>query len=150
MKNFEKFETEIMRIVREGHNIAIQNGFPVRCENIFCIKCDFNGIGGQCRDKRREWMESEYKEHPKLNKFEKALCESLQKGWFARDKADNFWYLYDHKPKKDKDVWRSIGKTITQQIRMVDASPKIKFDFIKWEDEEPWSVAELLKLEVEE
>ena len=149
MKNFEKFETEIMEIASCGSSVAVVKGVPQHCNKTDCKDCDFHGCK-KCMHRRYQWFYEEYKERPKLNKYERALCEALQKGWIARDKADDFWYLYDNKPKKYEYVWKSIGRTITQQIRMVSASPEIKFDFIKWEDEEPWSIEDLLKLEVEE
>ena len=148
MKNFEKFEKEIMEIVNSNHCVAVVNGKPKSCHKVNCKNCDINGTGN-CTIRRYHWFCAEYIEKLKLNKYERALCEALQKGWIARDKTDGFWYLYDNKPKKYEYVWRSIGRTITQQIRMASASPEIKFDFIKWEDEEPWSIEDLLKLEVE-
>ena len=150
MKNFEKFETEIMRIVREGHNIAIQNRFPVRCEDILCVKCDCFGTGERCIDKRREWMESEYKERPKLTKQERKFCELFEGKdvWFATDSDDRntMPIVYTSKPVKGIRSW-SGGYIKSKSLRQfIDA----KFDFIKWEDKEPWNIEDLLKLEVKE
>lgn len=151
MKNFEKFEKEIMRIVREGHNIAIQNGFPVRCENISCVKCDCYGTGEQCRDKRREWMESEYKERPKLTKKERKFLELLEGKdiWMVRNKIGTL-YIYTIRPVKGCDDWSASGYACTVRYYGIFDVLEIEFKFIQWEDEEPWSVEELLKLEVEE
>lgn len=150
MKNFEKFETEIMRIVREGHNIAIQNGFPVRCENISCVKCDCYGTGEQCRDKRREWMESEYKERPKLTKKERKFLELLEGKdiWMVRNKIGTL-YIYTIRPVKGCDDWSASGYVCTVRYYGIFDVLEIEFKFIQWEDEEPWDIEELLKLEVE-
>lgn len=150
MKNFEKFETEIMEIVREGYNIAIQNGLPIRCQDILCVKCDCHGTGRTCKDEKRKWMESEYKERPKLTKQERKFCELFEGKdiWFATDKdsISKIPVVYTEKPVKNAFAW-SGDNIITQNFRLfIDA----KFDFIKWEDEEPWSIEDLLKLEVEE
>ena len=148
MKNFEKFEKEIMEIVREGYNIAIQNGLPIRCQDILCAECDCHGTGRTCKDEKRKWMESEYKERPKLTKQERKFCELFEGKdvWFATDKDCQSCIVYTEKPIKRDFQW--TGHHIqTINIRdFIDA----KFDFIKWEDEEPWHISELLKLEVKE
>lgn len=146
MKNFEKFEKEIMEIVKKGYNIAIQNGLPIRCEDIRCVKCDCSGTE-KCREEKQKWMECEYKERPKLTKQERKFCELFEGKdvWFAMDKDCQFCIVYTEKPIKRDFQW--TGHHI-QTINLRDFIGA-KFDFIKWEDEEPWSIEELLKLKVE-
>ena len=79
----------------------------------------------------------ERKEEPKLTEDEKAILRNVPKyyKWIARDK-NGCLYAYASKPKKGIIMWES------------DGLPMIPFDhlfnFIQWEDEEPYSIEELL------
>ena len=79
----------------------------------------------------------ERKEKPQLTEDEKVILRNLPKHyeWIARD-IDGCLYVYASKPKKGITMWES------------DGLPMITFDhlfeFIKWEDDEPYSIEELL------
>ena len=79
----------------------------------------------------------ERKETPKLTEDEKVILRNVPKQykWIARD-IDGCLYVYESKPKKGITMWES------------DGLPMIPFDhlfqFIQWEDEEPYSIEELL------
>ena len=78
------------------------------------------------------------KEKPKLTEDEKTILRNLPKHykWIARD-IDGHLYIYASKPKKGLTIWVDTGL------------PMIPFDhlfrFIKWEDDEPYSIEELLE-----
>ena len=80
----------------------------------------------------------ERKEKPQLTEDEKVILRNLPKKytWIARD-IDGYLYVYASKPKKGITMWVDTGL------------PMITFDhlfqFIKWEDDEPYSIEELLK-----
>jgi len=80
---------------------------------------------------------------PKLTEAEKIILENLPKEhkWIARDKNGKI-YTYTNKPKKIEIVWSDNvdceGITIFNHL----------FQFIKWEDEEPYNIEELLKGEL--
>ena len=84
----------------------------------------------------------ERKETPKLTEDEKVILRNLPKDykWITRDK--NGWiYLFTHKPikiiKNTLSEWDGLGFT-----KLI--FPHL-FQFIKWEDEEPYSIEELLE-----
>ena len=80
----------------------------------------------------------ERKETPKLNEDEKAILKVLlneKYKWIARDKND-WLYVYASKPKKGITIWENTGSPMMPFIHL--------FNFIKWEDEEPYSIEELL------
>lgn len=82
----------------------------------------------------------ERKEKPKLNEDEKAILRNLPKKykWIARDSND-FIYIFREKPCKHNDIIWSDGYKFT-------FLPFDKlFQFIKWEDEEPCSIEDLLE-----
>ena len=80
----------------------------------------------------------ERKEAPKLAEDEKAILRNVPKEykWIARG-IDGHLYIYENKPKKGLTIWVDTGL------------PMVSFDhlfrFIKWEDEEPYSIEDLLK-----
>lgn len=147
MKNFEKFEKEIMRIASCGSSVAVVKGVPQHCNKTDCKDCDFHGCRN-CIHRRYQWFYEEYKERPKLTKQERKFLELFEGKdvWFATNNNNSIPIIYTEKPVKGINGWNGES-IITQMFRMfIDA----KFDFIKWENKEPWSIEELLALEVEE
>lgn len=90
------------------------------------------------------YLAQEHIEPPKLTKRERAFCETVQAGWIARDEVGKL-HLFDlvSEPYKQNRTWlkRSVS---CNHIRLNSD----EFAFVKWEDEKPWSVEDLLKLEV--
>lgn len=81
----------------------------------------------------------ERKEKPKLNEDEKAILKVLlneKYKWIARDKND-WLYVYASKPKKGITIWENTGSPMMPFVHL--------FNFIKWEDEEPYLIEDLLK-----
>lgn len=66
MKNREKYAKEIMDIACAGHSIAFdtESNKLTNCRDINCTRCAFSTLSsmGGCRDRIKEWSESEYKE----------------------------------------------------------------------------------------
>ena len=62
MKNREKFENEIMNIACSGCSVAFDKKANklTKCTNTPCENCAFNSSILNCRDKCKEWCESEY------------------------------------------------------------------------------------------
>ena len=81
-------------------------------------------------------------------------CVLANRGITTKKQANTFLYsentpLYPvlgEKPMKDASEWDSVGYAIW--MKTLPDTPQ--FEFIKWTDEEPWAVEDLLKLEVEE
>ena len=80
----------------------------------------------------------ERKEEPKLTEDEKVILRNVPKHykWIARD-IDGHLYIYASKPKKGLTIWVDTGLPMTTFDHL--------FRFIKWEDEEPYSIEDLLK-----
>lgn len=90
-----------------------------------------------------DWLEKEYVEPIKLTDDEKAILRSLPKEykWIARNVGD--WLcIYTNKPTRDNIMWNSCDG----YKYWIDIFNHL-FQFIKWEDEEPYSIEELLKNE---
>lgn len=151
MKNFEKYEKEILA-VSPSLAFGIENNKIKSCFHLKCNQCFFSSYHNNdyesCGTRRGYWLYQEYKERPKLNRAEKSFCEAVSGGYIARDE-NGALHLYEQRPKKIREGWYSVGYyTSITTIRTLN--PKISFDFVKWSDDEPWSVLDLLGLEVED
>ena len=64
MKTKEKYAKEILEIACSGVRIAVDKNTnkPVRCKDLCCFDCLFDK--GDCRERTKEWCESEYVEPP--------------------------------------------------------------------------------------
>ena len=142
MTNFEYWKDRILEIVKSDAGLALNNGNPTECHHISCGNCNFRSKTQICNIKRFEWLYSEHEEKPKLTKRERKLCEALETGWIAADKdCAVYWFL--HLPVKAITVYNGSPS-------MYLSGAGFQFDFIDFEDEEPWMVENLLQLEVEE
>ena len=70
------------------------------------------------------------------------LCKAFNSGYIARDMNGDL-YFYASKPEKGDYVWRDNGT-------MCKIPPISCFSFIRWEDEKPHNVEDMLTWEVEE
>ena len=77
---------------------------------------------------------------PKITKDEKVILRNLPEKykWIARDE-DDMVYLYTQEPVKEKTIggWCGLGGSAIQFGHL--------FQFIKWEDDEPYSIEDLLE-----
>jgi hypothetical protein len=76
---------------------------------------------------------------PKLTEDEKVILRNLPKEyrWIARDNSREL-YIYENKPKKDGKIWWIYGLKNQPPFQHL-------FQFIKWEDKEPYKIKELLE-----
>lgn len=146
MKNKEKFAKEIVELACNGDSIAIikENGRIVSCDGTKCSLCLFRDY--DCKEKTREWAESEYIEKPVISKRDRAFLDYLNCNYkyIARDMSGDLC-VYLSKPHRMIDYWESAGEIINM-LRMFN----IDFPMIKWSDKEPWHIEDLKKLEVVE
>ena len=145
--NFEFYKDEILKCLSEN-NIAIKNNKPVKCVGD-CNSCIRDSEIGICMDKPFfEWLCAEHIEQPKLTKRERAFCEVVQTGWIARDKSGDLYWYGDCEPVKNGASWTREKEHVKRlkEFNEINEAWGI-FGFIKWKDEKPWSIEDLLKLE---
>lgn len=162
MKNREKFAKEILDIACKGDVIAVtKDNKVVGCDDIDCEQCLF------CKERKEEddyinycycddtgrirWVESEYVEKPTIASKEKMFLDLFLAKWeyIARD-ADEKLYAFDLLPSKKRDSWCIENALICNYCNISEKLFGKMFDFIKWEDEKPWSIEDLKKLEVKD
>lgn len=150
MKNKEKFSKEIVELACDGNRIAIvrQTGEFRSCYETPCIECLFRSSDKeQCKERTREWAESEYIEKQVISKRDKAFLDFLigKYEYIARDKT-GYLYVYSAKPDK-RDVFWSRNNC---DYFCFDNCVDVDFPMVKWSDSEPWLIEDLKKLEVVE
>ena len=142
MLNVEKYKKEILAIRSEGGDFAISKGDPnlIRnCMEFECDNCAFSN-GNICTSNRVDWLLSEYKETVKLSRLEYEILKfAINKNfeYIARD-YDGQLYVFMEKPHKGESFWKIDGYYYLLEMFSV------LFQFVKWEDEEPTSVEEVL------
>lgn len=145
MKNKEKFSKEIMEIACSGNSIAVtkEGGRIASCCDTFCVECLF--CGGNCKEKVREWTESEYIEKPVISKRDRAFLDYLAEEYkfIARDKNGKLFVCQAQPRKWEKYWYLSHGHCLN-----LNRNFNVDFPMVKWEDSEPWLIEDLKKLEV--
>lgn len=152
MLNAEKYKNEILEksnvvfdfsISKDRHTIEKCLGV---CDN--CIFCNCN-IGEHCSNVKVKWLLSEYKEPVKLTRFEydilKYLLNDTGYRYIVRDKyyheGDIFYlYIFKNRPREDSGGWHSNDPYDRSQFYAFNNL----FKFIKWEDDEPTSIKDVL------
>lgn len=142
MTNYDKYKSTIIETLANSASIALRGGKIETCLYAECSNCDFNK-NNDCIAEKKNWLNAEYIEKPKLTQREWHLCKALKTRYLAR--GDNgALYMYEKKPHRSGGMWFSPGVIVSVENIMPDS-----FSFIKWQDAEPWSVEDLLKLEVQ-
>lgn len=161
MTNFEHYKKEILNITDRGYNVAVVNNEPTACGYVqHCEECQLENKSEKwrCHLNRMKWLCEENVEQPKkpkLTKKERQFCELVETGWIARNKTGDLYFYEPHedKPYKlnsaDTTIWRHDAMICFLSDEECDLF-HVPFSFITWDDEEPWSIEDLLKLEVEE
>lgn len=140
MLKIEKIKDEILNFdtenCKEGLDCYLSRIVTNQNYNDNCYR-----IGIDCSECLRlsllELLE-EYKEPIKLTQFEYEylkVAKENEYNFIARDK-DNRLYGTSEKPKKYNITWASSGAYIVMFKSM--------FKFVKWEDEEPWNIDNIL------
>lgn len=158
MKNREKFAKEILDIACNGRSIAVtKDNKVVYCSDTPCESCMFNSCGKHigraqvCLDRLREWSESEYVEKHTITSKEKMFLDLIATKWkyLVRDEDKNL-YVFDSLPIKECDGWCAENMSMCGYCYISKKLFGDMFDFIKWEDEKPWLIEDLKKLEVKD
>lgn len=147
MLNAERFKEEILNIVNDDFSLAVNKNNPnevCKCGSFPCTVCMFSKLKDgkvRCTRNKVNWLLAEYKEPVKVSSLEHELLKFWDNEDFkyiARDSGGTV-FLYREKPSKKTKIWASI-----HSHRILDDFNE-RFQFIKWEDEEPTSIKDVLK-----
>ena len=113
-------------------------------ENNICKIMNKKCVGGDCTDCILPWLKQEHKEKIILLEAERIILENIDKhyNWIARDKNGTL-YAYERKPKKEMqyDNWDDKSDGDIYKFYLFNHL----FQFITWNDSEPYNIEELLK-----
>lgn len=116
------------------------------CESRMCEIMDKGCAGGDCSNCIYPWLQLEHKEPITLSEAERIILENIDKEykWICRDE-DNYLRLFNEEPKKDikGNVW--VAKIIHKNSDILLDAFNHLFQFITWEDEQPYNIEEILK-----
>lgn len=144
MKNKEKYEKEIVEIACKYGAVNERTGELKGCSEIICEHCLFREMDiSRCKEKMKEWLESEYIEKPVISKKDRAFLEYIDKkfDYIARTCYGDL-RLFAVEPRKGQMIWKS------GYLTSILDSLNIDFPMVKWEDDKPWLIKDLKQLEV--
>ena len=137
MKNIEKYYDELIQVFEDKDD-------DVRCywrRNIAEEPCKGMVLCVECLEQFFKWLNEEYREPITISADEKVILRNLPEDfkYIARD-SDADIFIYKTKPTKDEYGW------IDEALSAVSFNLYAHlFQFIEWEDDEPYSIEELLK-----
>lgn len=146
MINGEKYRDKLLKFIekRDAGSFTFskgEEGKSWQCGGRRCSECGMSKERSNCTVARLKWLLSEYKEPVKLTELEHGILEYLlekrQYRFIVRERND-WLFIYKSNPKKEVDGWQSLSMSC-------GLSPfNGLFEFVKWEDEEPTSIQEVL------
>lgn len=138
--NFERYKDEVLHMINENRTLALSKGKFVNCRSIHCMDCDWYG-GDGCFVNAIKWF---YKESKiVLIEEEHKICKLVKDGYLVRNE-DGKLYYHQNKPHKTSSYWFCSGEDSDTCICLECFN--YLFEFIKWEDDEPWDVKDLNRL----
>jgi hypothetical protein len=146
MLNAERFKEEINKHNNEfGLTDSIAD-----CKTLECRNCRFSRLNNSddeiilCSTRKVKWLLSEYKEPIKLSKLEYDILTYILKNtecrYIARNKSRS---LCVHSCKTVKDTQYGQWTAVCDKVKSCEVFNNL-FPFIKWEDEEPTSIKDVL------
>ena len=134
MKNYEKYKDAIIDFL----NNASCRDCARNCDACILSMIE-KQLGVYTRYELEQWLLEEYVEPIKLSHDEYVILKNVDSEWkwLTRD-AYGGLYICDKKPFKDGKDWDSYGEEVWLGIY------KHLFQFVKWEDEEPYEIAKLI------
>ena len=143
MLNAEKYREEILENsnVVSDFSMSKDKHAIKKCLGV-CEDCFFHDLGDHCSNIKVKWLLSEYKEPIKLSRLEHELLKFIDNEgykYIARDNCGGVLFRYPKKP--TKNIYGEWGKGgICSDLRMFNDL----FQFVKWEDEEPKTIKDIL------
>ena len=107
------------------------------------LDCEYRNFQELCSETCKEcqvnWLKSEHKEPITLSEAERTILKNVPEGYqyIARTLRGNI-FLFDSKPIKEDRCWVGNKPEMLQVFNHL-------FQFITWEDNEPYNIQELLE-----
>lgn len=146
MINAEKYKKVILSLTERGNYFAVRKGrqnIARSCDGLKCEDCIFDEEEDcGCSFSRMKWMLSECKESLEVSKLEFDILLYLYNNtkfrYIARDEG-GYLFAYYYPAVKCTENWEGGENYETLDIFAT------LFKFVKWEDENPTSIKEVLE-----
>ena len=110
------------------------------CQNTYTYSDCVNNRK-DCKNCVLNWLKAEHKEKITLSEAERVILESLDhEYWYIARNKNGTLTIFLGMPRKESEKWNSRGFKFV----VLNCFNHL-FQFIKWEDEEAYNIAELLK-----
>ena len=142
-ENIVEYDNGKMRIVNGGY-LYNENGLRVSNLDYYDENLEHTAYGTKIVRVYRVMWE---REKQTITSDEKVLLENIAKNfkYIARN-HDSTLFLFGDKPTKEKWMWVRALDSYASSFTIYSHL----FPMVKWEDEEPWLIEDLLKLPVKE
>lgn len=139
MKNFEKYYNELLCQTTCEDCICYHN--KVIMKNDCCLdKCS------ECNENFIKWLNEEYVKNIQLTEDEIVILKNISKEFiYITRSSSGALYIHPGAVRKGNSIWLSIDSNCHVGRRLWGFDHLFKF--IEWEDEEPYSIKDLLKEE---
>lgn len=152
MLNAEKYRSQILEFIDKEKTIYFSfkndnaNMLNRCCESNcnYCVLCPRDSPNDTCAIARIKWLLSEYRESIKLTRLEFEMLKWLDKAGYKFIARSPFGNLdaFDSTPEKKVNGFNGwVSETEYKDLTEFNEL----FQFIKWADEEPTSIQEVLK-----
>lgn len=153
MKKFTKSD------LRDGDIVKYRSGElrTVKGEKLYNNEClvyniidydeNLKNLSGDHLDIVKVYRPIWKREEPTITSIERVLLENVDKRYryIARDHGSTL-FLFEKKPIKEKWMWVRTTDSYTSSFTIYSHL----FPMVKWEEEDPWLIEDLLKLPVKE
>lgn len=111
-------------------------------KDLKCLEC----LGGNL-DIVKVYRQIWKREEPTITSIERVLLENVEKKYkYIARNHDSKLYLFGEKPTKENVMWLCKPDYYIASLTIYSRL----FPMVKWEDEEPWLIEDLLKLQTKE
>ncbi len=144
MKNIEYYKEKILDIVGRGDSVGVDRNTnePEGCAFLGCENCK---LADNCNNGLRKWCNEQYIEKPMLTKNEKKFLDIINPKYkYVTKNKNNILCLSVGIPIRTESDWIGVNDCAYISENYFNGL----FKFIKWDDEEPWQLDDLKKLEI--
>lgn len=137
--NYEHYKESIERACKAFKTtptcFTYKNIMNENCGGMYCLDCELQTL---------EWLNQPYQEPRKaiqMTLFERSVLEcagAYGYKYIVRDYIDDMICIHEYIPKKEDEQWDSCGNQNVLELF------NDKFQFIQWEDKEPYDIQWLL------
>lgn len=141
MKNKEKYFDELIDTLFHWGGCEFMIRHNLTAVDMFG-KCYSAQDCDKCLERLKDWLEEEYQEPIKLTDDEIVILKNIPKDykWIARSFYRHL-VIFSAKPEKNYDVDNWVNYGMYKDLDIYDHL----FQLIKWENQDPYSIDELLK-----